>query len=256
MATIKDISGFIDSLFPFSSQEEWDNSGFLVGSPDTVVKTAALALDITDQIIDAAEKRGVQLIISHHPVIFKPQKSFLSGNPAFELARRGIGAVCVHTPADAGSGGVNDRLCDLLGIENARAVDIDGSGCAIIRVADISPVGERELAERIAAALGAHVRFTNRGRIIRRVALCGGAGCMFLKQLSETGADAFITGDAGHHDFLFAEEHGLSLFAAGHYETENPFMATLSAKLREQFPDVVFEELEQGPPCDSVAAVR
>ena len=102
------IYGKLNSLAPFATQESWDNSGLLVGDPGAEVKTALVVLDITAEAVREAREIGAELIISHHPVIFRPLKKVESGSVVWELAQAGISAICAHTNLDKARGGVND----------------------------------------------------------------------------------------------------------------------------------------------------
>lgn len=238
MARVSDFYSFLDKLCPFSLQEGWDNSGILIGDEDREVTRVALALDITNEVVDYAHQIGAELIISHHPVIFKAQKSFLKGNVAFSLASKGISAICAHTCLDCAEGGVNDILAEILEIENTEIFPCEESP-NLVRVGVLSQkMSCDELAQKIKAVLGGCVRYNDSGKMIKSVALCGGSGSDFIGEAIKAGVDAFITGDAGHHAFLDSSEGGLALFAAGHFETENPVIPALANKLRIEFSDI------------------
>lgn len=251
MARVSDFYSFIDSLAPFTTQEEWDNSGMLIGDETREVTRVALMLDITNEAVERAADAGAELIISHHPVIFKPQKNILKGNPAFTLISKGLSAICAHTCLDSADGGVNDVLAELLEIENAEVFPC--AGCNIMRAGVLPrPMSAYELAEHIRLRLGGSVRFCDSGKIIESVALCGGSGSSFISETAKAGIDAFITGDAGHHDFLDSKESGLSLFAAGHFETENPVISVLANRLRTEFPDTDIIVIAQSTPIQTI----
>ncbi len=114
MTTIRDIYQAIDGFAPFSHQESWDNSGLLVGNPQSWVERAAVTLDITPAVVQEAKEEGAQLIVSHHPVLFRPAKTFLSASVPYQLAAAGLSAICAHTSLDVAKGGVNDCLADRL----------------------------------------------------------------------------------------------------------------------------------------------
>lgn len=232
--TVKDVYDFLESIAPFEAQCEWDNSGLLVGEPLKEVEKIGVVLDITADAVKFASENGIDLIVSHHPVIFRPAKNFLDGNPAFMLVKNGISAICAHTSLDIAKGGVNDALAAALGFESVS----DFAECgetAMIRVAEIEETDGESLAKHAANKLSAGVRLANSGRRIRKVALCGGAGGDFIRDVASAGCDAYITGDISHHEFLDALEIGLTLIAAGHFETENPVVAVLAEKLKDNF---------------------
>ncbi|NLX92893.1 MAG: hypothetical protein GXZ02_03345 [Clostridiales bacterium] len=120
MVKIKEVYDFIDSFAPFSTQADFDNSGFLVGDINRYIRHVGVVLDVTQQTLAAARHLGVDLIITHHPVIFDATRSFTAGNMAFELAAAGIAAISAHTSLDCAAGGVNDVLAGLLEIEKTE----------------------------------------------------------------------------------------------------------------------------------------
>lgn len=240
MAKVKDFYGYLNSIAPFESQEDWDNSGMLVGDMDAEVKKVAVVLDITHEEIKKAKAIGANLIISHHPVIFNPIKSVTSGSVPYELVASSINALCCHTPLDIADGGTNDSLAKLLGIEVTRTED------PILRLGTVEPTTAENLAGKIAKTLNTKVRYADAGRKIEKIAICTGAGCSLIEAAGEI--DAFITGDASHHNFLDCVQAGITLIAAGHYETEIVVVPVLVKKLQARFPDIEIIDIKQENP--------
>lgn len=240
MAKVKDFYGYLNSIAPFETQEDWDNSGMLVGDMDAEVKKVAVVLDITHEEIKKAKVIGADLIISHHPVIFNPIKSVTRGSVPYELVASSINALCCHTPLDIADGGTNDSLAKLLGIEVTRAED------PILRLGTVEPTTAENLAGKIAKTLNTKVRYADAGRKIEKIAICTGAGCSLIEAAGEI--DAFITGDASHHNFLDCVQEGITLIAAGHYETEIVVVPVLVKKLQAQFPDIEIIDIKQENP--------
>ncbi len=240
MAKVKDFYDYLNSIAPFDTQEDWDNSGMLVGDMNADVKKAAVVLDITPEEIEKAKTIGANLIISHHPVIFSPIKSVTKGSVPYELIASSINALCCHTPLDIAEGGTNDSLAELLGIDVTRADD------PILRLGTVEPTTADELAGKIAEALNTKVRYADAGKKIEKVAICTGAGCSLIEAAGEI--DAFITGDASHHNFLDCVQAGITLIAAGHYETEIVVVPVLVKKLQAQFPDIEIIDIKQENP--------
>lgn len=252
MARVSDFYTYVDSLSPFSMQEKWDNSGMLVGDENIEVTRAAVVLDITKEAVEYASQIGAELIISHHPVIFTAQKCFLNGNIAFEMASKGISAICAHTCLDSAEGGVNDVLSEILELNNVEVFPCEESE-NIVRVGFLpKKMSCEELAETLKEVLGGSIRYCDNGRMIESVAVCGGSGGSFKNDIIKAGIDAYITGDAGHHDFLDCKEAGLALFAAGHFETENPVVSALANKLRLKFTDTDIIVIPQNSPISVV----
>ena len=240
MAKVKDFYGYLNSIAPFETQEDWDNSGMLVGDMDAEVKKVAVVLDITHEEIKKAKAIGADLIISHHPVIFTPIKSVTKGSVPYELVASSINALCCHTPLDIADGGTNDSLAELLGIEVTRTED------PILRLGTVEPTTAENLAGKIAKTLNTKVRYADAGRKIEKIAICTGAGCSLIEAAGEI--DAFITGDASHHNFLDCIQAGITLIAAGHYETEIVVVPVLVKELQAQFPDIEIIDIKQENP--------
>ena len=240
MAKVKDFYGYLNSIAPFETQEDWDNSGMLVGDMNAEVKKAAVVLDITHEEIKKAKAIGADLIISHHPVIFNPIKSVTKGSMPYELVASSINALCCHTPLDIADGGTNDSLAELLGINVTRADD------PILRLGTVEPTTAQELAGKIANTLNTKVRYADAGKTIKKIAICTGAGCSLIEAAGEI--DAFITGDASHHNFLDCVQAGITLIAAGHCETEIIVVPVLVKKLQAQFPDIEIIDIKQENP--------
>ena len=135
--TVKVIFEYINSIAPFEMQCEWDNSGLVVGSFDAEVKKIGVVLDITSDAVKYAAENGIDLIISHHPVIFRPVRTFLADDIPFMLAKSGISAICAHTSLDIAKGGVNDALAKALGFENATPL-ADSGDEAMVRIVETS----------------------------------------------------------------------------------------------------------------------
>lgn len=240
MAKVKDFYGYLNSIAPFETQEDWDNSGMLVGDMEAEVKKVAVVLDITHEEIKKAKAIGADLIISHHPVIFNPIKSVTKGSVPYELVASSINALCCHTPLDIADGGTNDSLAKLLGIEVIRTED------PILRLGTVEPTTAENLAGKIAKTLNTKVRYADAGRKIEKIAICTGAGCSLIEAAGEI--DAFITGDASHHNFLDCIQAGITLIAAGHYETEIVVVPVLVKNLQAQFPDIEIIDIKQENP--------
>ena len=246
MITIRDVYDFLDSIAPFSTQMDFDNSGLLIGDERRAVQKVAVCLDITGDTVADAMDCGADLMVTHHPVIFKPRRRLLPRDPAYQLVCAGIGAICCHTPLDMASGGVNDVLAGLFSLTKVEAVSTESLPVPMLRVGFL-PATMRaiELAATAAEQLSAKVRWCDGGRTVETLAVCGGSGGDLVADVAALGIDALVTGDAGYHDFLDAEQLGVTLVAAGHFETESPVVPVLAKKLREQFPQIEVVTLAQ-----------
>ncbi len=251
--TVKQVYDFLDSIAPFDTQEDWDNSGFLVGDAQKEVKKVAVCLDVTHDTLEQAEAFGADLLVSHHPVIFHPVKGLREQTPGTEsivyaAVKKDIAVLSAHTCWDMAEGGVNDVLATLLGLEDIEGILPDENGNAMLRKGTLkTAVPAEEYAEVVAETLGTVVRLTQPEKMIQTVAVCGGSGASFLPALVGTGVDAFVTGDAKHNDFLDAIDDDIVLLAAGHYETETVSMPVLLELLKQEFPEVEYTYLESSP---------
>lgn len=251
MANVKDISNFINSIAPYDTKCQWDNCGILIGDEERQVNKIGFTLDLTKESLDSAINEGVDLIITHHPIIFHPQKSFLKGNMAYELAFNGISAISAHTCFDCANGGVNDALCSILGIENVAGVPNDECVVPMARIGTLTNEKELssiEFADLVSEKLGTTVSVVESDRKIKKVVVCGGAGMDFFCDAVNMGADAYVTGEARHHELLMAKEMGITLVVAGHFETENPAMAHLKKYIDDAFPNIDSVLLKQSNP--------
>ncbi len=251
--TVRDIYAFLDSVAPFATQEDWDNSGFLVGDLEKEIRKVAVCLDVTHDTLKQANAFGADLLVSHHPVIFHPVKGLRERTPGtesivYEAVRNDIAILSAHTCWDMAEGGVNDVLATLCGLENIEGILPDEQGNAMLRKGVLkTPVPAEEYADIVAETLGTLVRLTLPEKMVQTVAVCGGAGASFLPDLAGEGIDAFITGDAKHNDFLDAIDFDIALMAAGHYETETVSMPVLLELLKQEFPDLEYTYIESAP---------
>lgn len=233
---IKEIKDYLNTLYPFENKCEWDNCGLLIGNEENDVKKVGFALDLTKEVLEDAEKNGVNLIVTHHPVIFTAQKSFLSGNIAYETAVKGISVICCHTCYDSANGGVSDILCEKIGLSCVETLETEEKPFCV-RIGKTAKTTPELFAKKVSKALNATVRFSCGNKDIERVAVCSGSGGDFVEEAVLYGADAFVTGDMSHHQFLLAEEKGITLIAAGHFETENIAIRPLMEKVKAKFSD-------------------
>ena len=124
MTTVRDVYDFLDGIAPFAGQEPGDNAGLQVGDFASAVESAVVCLDITPEVIAQAAARGAQLIVSHHPVLFKARRQLPASDPAWLLARHGVAAIASHTPLDAMPGGVSDLMAERLGLKVIESTGI------------------------------------------------------------------------------------------------------------------------------------
>lgn len=229
----------LDALIPRSLSCEWDNDGLTCcPEPQREIKRILIALDVTSRTVDAAVSGGYDLIVSHHPMIFKGLKNISPENyiseKAIRLIRHGISVFSFHTRLDALSGGVNDTLASLIGLKDVSPFGNEAMG----RIGTLpTPVSVCELAERLKTLLGADgVLVSDCGKAASRVAVLGGSGEDCISAAIAAGADTYISGRLGYHQMTDAPDMGISLIEAGHFYTEAPVCAVLKEMLEAVLP--------------------
>lgn len=234
---IKEIYDFLNEIAPFETAAQWDNTGLCVGSLGKEVDKVILSLDVTTDVINKAEQTGAQLVLTHHPLIFDGIKNIEEDSLVYTAVKSGITFLSSHTCLDKATGGVNDCLANAVGIKNLCCSEID----EFLKIGDIEPSSAEDFANKIKKVLGGKVSFTDSGKTISKVALCSGSGGDLVFAAAQEGADAFLTGEAKHHEMLASKELGISLFAAGHYETENIVLDYLKKSLESEFEGLQVE---------------
>lgn len=241
MVKVKEIYDCIDAFAPFATQMDFDNAGLLVGDSQAEVSRVLLALDGTMDVVREAERKRCQLIVTHHPLIFHPLKTVRPEDPTqaivARLIRKNIALICAHTNLDAAPGGVNDVLMDCLGAKVTGVLEPMGEGYGMGRVGELkAPMEPKVFAAMVKKTLGAKaVRATLGKSPVKRLAVCGGAGSDLLELAVSLGADAYVTADVKHHEFLAAQALGVTLVDGGHFSTENPMMPVLAERLSRTF---------------------
>lgn len=228
---IKEVYDFLDFIAPFNTAEEWDNCGLSVGSLQNDFTKILVALDVTEEVIDEAIKFGAELVVTHHPLIFNPVSKIESDSLVYKAVKSGVTFISSHTCLDKTAGGVNDCLAVRIGLKNVRHSGVDG----FLKLGDIDPISAEDFALQIKESLNTSVNFTTCSKPIKTVALCSGGGGDLITTAAGIGADALVTGEAKHHEFLEAKRLDVALFAAGHFETEVVVLEFLRKSLALQF---------------------
>ncbi len=254
---VKDLYIFLNEYAPFDKCGDFDNCGLNVGDMEADVNAVCVCLDITNAVIDEAVKRGANLIISHHPVIFDPIRELRPNMPAYRLVQNGISAICAHTNADITENGVTDLMIELLGFEKPVAVlePIFPDGTGYGKVCELPiPTAPRALAEYCKETFGCTaIRFIDTGKPLSRIGLCSGAGAGNLKNAVRLGCDALITGDVKHDVWIDAQNIGFCMIDAGHFHTENILCDHLLGILSRKFTGAnIFRADSSKDPCSYV----
>ena len=226
---IKEVLSALEQFAPLPLQESWDNAGLQVGLTEAEVSGALLCLDVTEKVIDEAVSKGCNLVVSHHPLLFRGLKTISDLTDVQRTVRKAIQQdVCVvsmHTNLDNARGGVNFKIAEKLGLQNveffaARKVGDVECGSGVVGEFDV-PTEARDFVQRVKKAFGVECALCNELllRPIQRVAICGGAGDFLLDQAVALGADAFITGEMHYHQY-FGYEQKIQICVIGHYQSE------------------------------------
>jgi len=236
---VKQIYELLDAVAPFETQEPYDNSGLLVGSPQQKVSGILFALDVTQAVITEALSLGANLIVTHHPLMFEAVRRVtdetFEGRLIQRLIREGLSLIACHTCLDKARGGINDALA-----ERCALLDVRGEG--FVRVGDLSqPMTAGELKEYLAVALNTDVRLMGDASLrVLRLGLCSGAGGSEWIAARELGAEAFLSGEIKHHHALAMAEAGIPCFECGHFATEQPGIFALADALQNALDQVQY----------------
>ena len=250
----------LEHYAPLPLQEGYDNAGLQVGLTEAVeVSGALLCLDVTETVVDEAIRKGCNLIVSHHPLIFRKLARISDENYVQRTVRKAIKnditIVSMHTNMDAAKGGVNFKIAEKLGLRNLRFFggekEIDGVKGGEGVIGEITDETDTLHADGIAAddlVLMLRERFQAEcvqcnqllRRPIRKVALCGGAGSFLLDAAIAAGADAFITGEMHYHEF-FGHEQEIQICVIGHYQSEQFTSEIFRSIITEKCPGVKCE---------------
>lgn len=223
--TVKDLYCAMSERMPEHLRESWDNDGIMCCADSSYdIKNVLITLDVTEEVVDYAIDRNFDLIISHHPLIFKPLGAITDDNhisrKIIKLITNNISVFSFHTRADKADGGVNDILANLLGLKNVEPFGEDGLG----RIGEYTRELEiDEFIHIVKTKLGADgVRVADGYNTVKRVALVGGEGKGYVKDAIAMGADTYISGRIGYNVMEEAPERCINLVEAGHYYTEAP----------------------------------
>ncbi|NLI90402.1 MAG: Nif3-like dinuclear metal center hexameric protein [Epulopiscium sp.] len=246
----------LNNLAPEDLAMDWDNVGLQVGSLNSSVSKVLLALDASPMVIKEAIEEEVDMIITHHPMIFSSLKTItedsLLGNRIYKLIRNNISLYVMHTNFDAAFGGTNDILANKIGLYDLKVINPDENGIGIGRIGNIKETSIKNLASIIKEKLGlSNIRIIgNLDRKVSKVAICTGSGMSFIDHVAKE-ADVFITGDVKFHDAQRARDLGLTVIDAGHYGTENIAMPNIKSYMKgfakENNIEIVISKINDDP---------
>ena len=252
MTTVNDVLEFMETIAPMALKMPWDNAGLLCGSRNTQVTKILIALDPFEHVCQEAADWGAELIVTHHPLIFDPQRAIVDNNPVgrsiLKLCRNGICAINAHTNLDQAEGGINDILAQTLGLENIET--ICENDMQLLRKGDVPEQSLEAFMATVKEKLNCTgLRYVSNGKPVRKVAVGGGACGGELWQAQRAGCDTFVTSDVKYNQFWDAKDFGMNIIDAGHFHTENPVCAYLLEKISAAFPNVEVKISETHADC-------
>ena len=259
MTTVSDILKFVETLAPRAMKMDWDNVGLLCGSRSTPVTKVLVALDPFEHVCKEAAQWGAQVIVTHHPLIFRPLPNITDettiGRGIRTLIKHDISAINAHTNLDQAPGGVNDVLASTLGLENIQVINAcgtteDGQPWGLLRMGEVKEQNLSNFLSTVKEKLRCEgLRYVDGGKPVRKVAVGGGACADGFREALDAGCDTFVTSDIKYNQFWDARDLGLNLIDAGHFYTENPVVAVLAEKIAAAFPEIAVKISESHADC-------
>ena len=226
---IKEVLHALEQFAPLPLQEDYDNAGLQVGLTETDASGALLCLDVTEEVIDEAVQLGCNLIVSHHPLIFRGLKQVSDANMVqrcvMKAVKNNIAIISMHTNLDNAKGGVNFKIAEKMMLHDIQflapknVMGVEG-GSGVVGMLP-QPMRAADFVKMLKDTFNVACVQANQllQRDIQRVALCGGAGAFLLDDAIAQGADAFVTGEMHYHDF-FGHEQEIQICVIGHYQSE------------------------------------
>ena len=245
---ISDVLDYMEQLAPTYMKMDWDNVGLLCGDRDQQVTKILVSLDPFEDAAREAHEIGAQLVLTHHPLIFRPCKSVTESDPVGRtlryLIKNDISAINAHTNLDCAPGGVNDVLAEMLGLQDVEVIDPQGTDSqgrpwGLLRKGRVEQQELETFLSSVKEKLHCPgLRYVSGGKKVCHVAVGGGACGTELMDAVRAGCDTFVTSDLKYNQFWDARDWGLNLIDAGHYYTENPVCTMLKAAMEEKFPEI------------------
>lgn len=242
MVKLKEIIAFLNEFAPACFAEDYDNVGLLLGKKEKDINNIMITLDADEAVAKEAKSNHCELLISHHPLIFKPLKKIVDDDSVsrtvMELIRNDVALFSTHTNFD----GVKSGLCDLFFdkiADTKERTSLEGdaeNGCGRVaklqrehKLSDILAIVKKEFNLEAVRYVG------DKNAPINKIALCNGGGADFIYAAKQAGADLYISGDIKYHHARFAYENGISLIEVPHYNAEIIFCEYLKKLLNEKF---------------------
>lgn len=231
--TFKELYNKLSLCYPKGLSCDWDNDGIMCASDlESSVKKVLIALDVTMDTVDYAINNGFDTIISHHPLVFRSQKSLSPLNYTQEklikLVKNDVRVMSFHTRLDAAENGVNDALADILGFDKILVDESNNMG----RICELAQeISLDDFAKKVKNVLGSPFVLYNGNKLVKKVYLIGGDGKDLIENAINMNADTILTGRASYNTTIDAKDLGINIVEAGHFYTENPVCKSLEKEI-------------------------
>lgn len=261
MYKLAEIIEFLEDFAPLELAEDWDNVGLLIGRREAEIRRVMTCLTLTGNVAAEAILRRDDLIVTHHPVLFRSVQRLtgdtLEGRMLLDLVAAGIAVYSPHTAFDSAADGINQSLAVALGLqdiaplrplepaslgEGDATATGNGTGLGSGRFGRLTqPCTLQEFNEQVKSALGvSHLQYVGLPeRQIEQVGVACGAAAEFLGDARSHGCDVLLTGEARFHACLEAEATGIAMVLPGHYATERPAVEQLAERIAGQFDGLI-----------------
>lgn len=252
--TVDEVTRFLSEFAPPELAEDWDNTGLLIGQRHDRVKSIMTCLTLTPDVADEAVSQGADLIVTHHPILFRAVKKLTDetseGSMLLSLIRAGVAVYSPHTSYDSAYEGINRQLADTLKLNEVQPLRLaEPAGAGIVAAEDVGSgrfgdlpetMSLIDVIESVKQALSIqHTWYIgDEHKAIRRVGIACGAAAEFMHDALRHDCDVLLTGEARFHACLEARTRGIAMILPGHYATERPAMEHLADRLSNQFPDL------------------
>ena len=240
--TVGEITRALEAFAPLDIQESWDNSGLLIGSPQDPVHGVLVGFDCTPELIEEAVEKGCDMVVTHHPLIFKGIRRINSGDPVgaavMKAVQKGVAVYAAHTTADKVIGGVSGAMARRLDLKDVEFLEPGPEGFGLGLVGNwAEPKTRKEALSFVKERFGLKVIRSSKPleSPISRVALLGGGGGGEIESALRAGAQLYITADISYHNFFTPE--GFMVMDIGHFESEVEIVDIFLAQIRKNFPN-------------------
>lgn len=257
MSRVNDIIYEMEKLAPTYLKEDFDNVGLMVGDRSKNVKKVLLALDCTLKVIEEGKENNVDLIITHHPLIFRKPSSIttdtLQGRKIIELIKNDISLYSSHTNLDSVEGGLNSTIVSILGFEGGTLIEtnLKDVKAGLGRVVELKEkITLEKLISNIKCKLSIDsLRVVKGANEVSKIAIINGSGQDFIGKAVAMGANCIITGDTTYHFASDYKEMGISIIDIGHFASEQIVFLKVMNNLRDKFENVEFliSKVEEDP---------